>query len=314
MLGLGGGGTDNLNAMTAGRPYGGSLSFSVDPTSVGIPGSIMESEAAAGQVGADIYWAGDTDFDGFSDFDDNCRLTPNPSQFDADVDGFGNACDPDFDNNCIVDTADLDLFMLEYGGSNPVYDLDEPPDGSVGPSDFEKLAAAGGEPPGPDVAGTCAGLPAATRLLANRMDLGAIPTLPRGVPYSFLVPDDLDALDNGPAPLGLADCADEVDGLHLDTATGDLYYSLAPGSPSLTPGSPIVDCGTGCSAADIFIAPGGGPPAALFRPALELGLLPSDNVDALLLPEPGGLIQLGAGGLLLVLLGRRRLGAAEPEP
>lgn len=66
----------------------------------------------------------------------------------------------------------------------------------------------------------------------------------------------------------------------MDFATGDIYFSLAPLSPSLfvaSPGCPAPPC----SPADIFIVPGGVPPFLLFAPAGALGLLPTDNVDAI---------------------------------
>lgn len=91
-----------------------------------------------------------------------------------------------------------------------------------------------------------------------------------------------------PAPLlpffalGLAACADDVDALHAVFPPGDVYFSLAPGSPSLFPGSPIGACFfAGCSPADVFVAPGAAGFALLFRTAASLGLLPGDNVNAL---------------------------------
>ena len=48
----------------------------------------------------------------------------------------------------------------------------------------------------------------------------------------------------GYSTLGLASCLDDVDAIEVDSGDNIIYYSLAPGSPSLAPGSPI----TGCSA------------------------------------------------------------------
>jgi hypothetical protein len=81
------------------------------------------------------------------------------------------------------------------------------------------------------------------------------------------------------AALGLVP-ADDIDALHVDTVTtGDVYFSLAPGSPSLlavSPGCPAPPC----SPADVFVVPGGAPPFVLFAPAAALGLLGGDDVDA----------------------------------
>jgi hypothetical protein len=90
----------------------------------------------------------------------------------------------------------------------------------------------------------------------------------------------------GPVPvlpfgaLGLLACADDIDALQSDPATGGFYFSLTPGSPSLLPGSPLLGCALGCTAADIFVWPGIAP-SALAIPAAALGLGPLDNVDAI---------------------------------
>ena len=43
------------------------------------------------------------------DFADNCIEVANTDQRDTDNDGFGNICDPDLDNNLIVNFADLQM-------------------------------------------------------------------------------------------------------------------------------------------------------------------------------------------------------------
>jgi len=48
----------------------------------------------------------DTDLDGVSDCDDNCDLDANAEQFDADLDGFGDACDTDDDDDGVGDDTD----------------------------------------------------------------------------------------------------------------------------------------------------------------------------------------------------------------
>ena len=48
----------------------------------------------------------DTDLDGVDDSIDNCTTIANASQNDSNADGFGNRCDPDFDQNCTVNSSD----------------------------------------------------------------------------------------------------------------------------------------------------------------------------------------------------------------
>ena len=119
---------------------------------------------------------------------------------------------------------------------------------------------------------------------------------------------------------GLASCDDDVDAQAGDGTINTVYFSLAPGSPSLAPGSPITGCSSGCSAADVFVKYSGSPPS-VYRTAAQLGLLTTDNVDALALgdgpdPDPGpapvpSLSAVGVGGLVALLLGCG-LGAGRP--
>lgn len=50
--------------------------------------------------------APDDDNDTVKSFMDNCIYDPNASQYDSNGDGYGNLCDPDFDNNGIVNFLD----------------------------------------------------------------------------------------------------------------------------------------------------------------------------------------------------------------
>jgi hypothetical protein len=84
----------------------------------------------------------DVDGDGVSDPKDNCLVlvngpgtnhVPNPRengsyQCDDDLDGFGNWCDCDFDQNGVCEPADFSLLSLEFGKpvgpSNGIYDME----------------------------------------------------------------------------------------------------------------------------------------------------------------------------------------------
>lgn len=98
---------------------------------------------------------------------------------------------------------------------------------------------------------------------------------------------------------------DDIDGLAIvedgsfsPTPGDSIYFSLAPGSPTLV--------GLGASPADILVTSIGGAPAVAF-PAGSIGLLPTDDVDALdvvLIPEPTSMLLLALPAF--ALLRRRR--------
>jgi hypothetical protein len=84
----------------------------------------------------------------------------NPSQTDTDYAadvaalgrGFGNRCDGDFDNDDLVSALDTAALLAAVGGSDPLYDLEEPPDGSVDGDDVLIFnSELFGLPPGPSV-------------------------------------------------------------------------------------------------------------------------------------------------------------------
>ena len=95
----------------------------------------------------------DCDGDGVSAQSDNCTNAPNPAQIDADGDGYGNACDADFDNNCVVNIADLGLMRTVFFGTDVVIDLNG--DGIVNVLDLGILRSVFFLPPGPSIAGNC---------------------------------------------------------------------------------------------------------------------------------------------------------------
>ena len=56
----------------------------------------------------------DSDGDTINDSLDNCTLVANPDQRDTDGDGFGNQCDPDLDNDNVVNFLDLALLKSVF--------------------------------------------------------------------------------------------------------------------------------------------------------------------------------------------------------
>ncbi len=102
---------------------------------------------AAGNRTSQTVTPKDTDGDGIPDQADNCTLVANANQRDTDRDGFGNICDPDFNQNKIVDPADFSSLKLKLGKVSPVHDLNG--NGIVDPADFSILKTYLGKPPGP---------------------------------------------------------------------------------------------------------------------------------------------------------------------
>ncbi len=89
----------------------------------------------------------DEDSDGVPDLLDNCTLTANPTQFDADGDGFGNVCDADFNNDCIHAIVDLGIIRSAFFSDYANADLNE--DGVVNFIDLGIFRTLYFQPPGP---------------------------------------------------------------------------------------------------------------------------------------------------------------------
>lgn len=90
----------------------------------------------------------DTDGDGVAQVYDNCLAIANPTQLDTNGDGFGNRCDPDFNNNGIVDSQDGALLKAAFG-STLFPDRDINGNGLVDSQDGAILKSMFGKPPGP---------------------------------------------------------------------------------------------------------------------------------------------------------------------
>ncbi len=79
----------------------------------------LRASVVAGLAGAAGGWerAAEVDFihEPSRNLQDNCPKVPDPTVFDADQDGIGNACDTDYNNDGIVTGTDFDIFMAAYG-------------------------------------------------------------------------------------------------------------------------------------------------------------------------------------------------------
>ncbi|MGV6857492.1 MAG: proprotein convertase P-domain-containing protein [bacterium] len=89
----------------------------------------------------------DSDQDGINDNQDNCRLIPNNDQRDTNADDFGNLCDPDLDNNLIVNGNDTLLMRGQFFSADADSDLSG--DGRVNFADLAIMKTLFGGPPGP---------------------------------------------------------------------------------------------------------------------------------------------------------------------
>ncbi len=108
---------------------------------------VIRPKGLSNDAGA-YEWAPDTDGDVLPDELDNCTLVANPTQLDANGDGYGNICDPDFNNNGIVDSQDGALLKAAFGsGAFPDRDLNG--NGIVDSNDGARLKARFGQAPGP---------------------------------------------------------------------------------------------------------------------------------------------------------------------
>ena len=89
----------------------------------------------------------DTDNDGVDDNTDNCTLIANAAQRDTDSDGYGNFCDPDFDNNLVVNASDLANFKTKFFTDDA--DADFNGNNVVNAADLAILKTMFFKPPGP---------------------------------------------------------------------------------------------------------------------------------------------------------------------
>ena len=110
-------------------------------------GSAMFDATSESSAEATLSVIGDSDEDGVLDNADNCTLVANPDQRDTNADGYGNACDPDLDDDGIVNFVDAGIMKGVFFSADPDADLDG--NGSVNFVDLGTLKTFFFLPPGP---------------------------------------------------------------------------------------------------------------------------------------------------------------------
>ena len=90
----------------------------------------------------------DTDGDGIFDDIDNCTQDANSNQRDTDSDGFGNACDFDFNNDCVTNFVDYSILTADFLATGNL-DTDINGDGVVNFIDIAPFNTRFLNPPGP---------------------------------------------------------------------------------------------------------------------------------------------------------------------
>jgi len=98
----------------------------------------------------------DGDGDGVLDRRDDCRELANPSQRDSDGDGFGDGCDPDFDQDGVVGIADAARLERALRVKQRFSGADLDGDGAVDDRDRSLLQVGLHLPPGPGRVGRSA--------------------------------------------------------------------------------------------------------------------------------------------------------------
>ena len=105
---------------------GGGTAMSANYTvtdSIGQPTPAGVSMSASYTLAAGFQTPPDTDADSVKDFMDNCIEIMNANQLDTNSDGFGNVCDPDYNNDLTIDFLDLGIIKGAFFSSDPDIDL-----------------------------------------------------------------------------------------------------------------------------------------------------------------------------------------------
>jgi len=145
------------------------LGFSAD---INVEGDVAIGGLAYSQTGGVCTWPqggrfsvvklfGDVDGDAIANDLDNCRLESNPGQIDSNRDGYGNACDADYNDDGFVGLVDFLRLRKGFGATtdSPSWDpaVDSNADGVIGSWDFARLRASFGALPGPSAL-SCTGI------------------------------------------------------------------------------------------------------------------------------------------------------------
>lgn len=118
------------------------LSATVDVEIADDSGALLVSDSGVFGVGG-----ADVDGDGIADSSDNCSIVANADQLDTDADGFGNACDPDLNNDVVVNFTDLGLLRSVFFSADADGDFNG--DGAVNFTDLGIMRAYFFGAPGP---------------------------------------------------------------------------------------------------------------------------------------------------------------------
>jgi hypothetical protein len=143
-----GGGGDDFSSWAIDPGPGGNVYYAGGSAASDFPVLAPLQAQNAGGTDGFVWKAGfDADVDGPLDGEDNCIETANADQRDTNGDGFGNACDPDLDDNGIVNFVDLGIMRSVFFQVDDDADLNG--DGRVNFGDLAVLKQYFFQPPGP---------------------------------------------------------------------------------------------------------------------------------------------------------------------
>ncbi|MEO1576694.1 MAG: dockerin type I domain-containing protein [Pseudomonadota bacterium] len=152
-------GGDTFFPVPTGTPYDDVILD--DPGALLWVGPLIQSYE--GQLPTDNPFMIDSDDDDVPDVADNCLFVANgpadaptagPSQLDTNGDGYGNRCDADLNNDCVVNAIDLGLLRTEFFSTGAL-DQDFNGDGVVNAIDLGLLRLQFFGTPGPSAFGDC---------------------------------------------------------------------------------------------------------------------------------------------------------------